>query len=60
LASAFAEATEEGNRMTEHGVVGAGVLHGSIQFAFDAGMDWRRSWPSSQGVGGLVRDALFG
>jgi hypothetical protein len=36
-ASAFAEAAKEGNGVAEHGVVGAGVLHGSIQFAFDAG-----------------------
>ena len=37
MASLLAEAPEKGNGVAEHGVVGARVLHGSVDFAFDAG-----------------------
>ncbi len=46
--------------MAEHGVVGAGVLYGSIQFAFDAGDGLEEELAEvAKRVGRLVRDALF-
>ena len=32
----FAETAEKGNGVAEHGIVGAGVLHGCVEFVFDA------------------------
>lgn len=61
MASLLAEAAEKGNRMAEHGVVGAGVLYGSIQFAFDAGYGLEEELAEvAKRVGGLVGDAFFG
>ena len=61
MASLLAEAAEKGNRVAEHGVVGAGVLHGCIEFAFDAGYGLEEELAEvAEGVGRLVRDAFFG
>jgi len=61
LASLLAEAAKKGNRVAEHGVVGAGVLYGSIQFAFDAGDGLEEELAEvAKRVGGLVGDAFFG
>ena len=61
MASLLAEAAKKGNRVAEHGVVGAGVLHGSIEFAFDAGDRLEEELAEvAKSVGGLMRDALSG
>jgi hypothetical protein len=61
LASLLSEAAEEGDVVAEHGVVSAGVLHGGIEFAFDAGDGLEKELAEvAEGVGSLVRDALFG
>ena len=61
MASLLAEAAKKGNRVAEHGVVGAGVLYGSIQFAFDAGDGLEEELAEvAKRVGGLVGDAFFG
>ena len=47
--------------MAEHGVVGAGVLYGSIQFVFDAGDGLEEELAEvAKRLGGLVGDAFFG
>src|SRR5260370_36940615 len=47
--------------MAEHGVVGTGVLYGSMQFAFDAGDGLEEELAEvAKRVGGLVGDAFFG
>ena len=47
--------------MAQHGVVGAGMLDGGIEFAFDAGDGLEQELAQvAEGVGGLVRDAFFG
>ncbi len=61
MASALAEAAEKGNGVAEHCVVGTRVLHGCIEFAFDAGYGLEEELAQvAKRVGGLVRDALFG
>jgi len=56
----LAETAEKGNRVAEHGVVGAGVLHSCIEFAFDAGYGLEEELAEvAEGVGRLVRDAFF-
>jgi len=57
----LAEAAEEGDGVAEHGVVGIRVLHGAIEFAFDAGYGLEEKLAEvAESVGRLVRDALFG
>jgi len=47
--------------VAQHGVVGAGMLDGGVEFVFDAGDGLEQELAQvSEGVGGLVRDALFG
>ncbi len=47
--------------MAEHGVIGARVLHGCIEFAFDAGYGLKEELAEvAKGVGRLMRDTLFG
>ena len=47
--------------MAQHGIVGAGMLHGGVEFAFDAGNGLEQELAEvAESVGGLVRDALFG
>ena len=59
--SALLKAAKERNGVAEHGVVGARVLHGCIEFAFDAGYGLEEELAQvAKRVGGLVRDALFG
>src|SRR6266849_5763097 len=60
-ASALLEAAKERNGVAEHGVVGARVLHGCVDFAFDPGNGLEEELPEvAEGGGGLVGDALFG
>jgi len=57
----FAETAEKGNGVAEHGIVGAGMLHGCIEFVFDAGDGLKKELAEiGKRVGGLVRDAFFG
>ncbi len=61
MASLLAKSAKKGNGVAEHGVVGAGVLHGSIEFAFDAGNGLEEELAEvAKSVGRLVRDAFFG
>ncbi len=59
--SLLAEFAEKRDGVAKHGVVGAGVLHGCVEFTFHA---WDRLEKElaeiSKGGGGLVGDALFG
>ena len=60
-ASALLKAAKKRNGMAEHGVVGARVLHGGVDFAFDAGNGLEEELAEvAEGGGGLVRDAFFG
>ena len=57
----LAEAAEKRDGVAEHGVVGAGVLHGAVEFAFDAWYGLEKELAEvAEGGGGLVGDALFG
>src|SRR5258708_15881665 len=59
--SLFAEFAEKRDGVAEHGVVGAGVLHGAVEFAFDAWYGLEKELTEvAEGGGGLVGDALFG
>ena len=59
--SLFAEFAEKRDGVAEHGVVGAGVLHGAVEFAFDAWYGLEKELTEvAKGGGGLVGDALFG
>jgi hypothetical protein len=61
LASDLAETAEKRDVVTEHGVVGTGVLHGRVEFTFYAGDGLEEELAEvAEGLGGLVRDALFG
>jgi len=47
--------------VAEHGVVGARVLHGCVDFAFDPGNGLEEELAEvAEGGGGLVGDAFFG
>jgi hypothetical protein len=57
----LAEAAEKRDVVAQHGVVGTGVLHGCVEFAFDAGDGLEEELSEvAEGFGGLMRDALFG
>jgi len=57
----LAEPAEKRDVVAQHGIVGAGMLHGGIEFAFDAGYGLEEELAEvAKGFGGLVRDALFG
>jgi len=59
--SLLAEFAEKRDGMAEHGVVGAGVLHCAVEFAFDAWYGLEKELAEvAKGGGGLVGDALFG
>jgi hypothetical protein len=61
LASLLAELAEKRDVVPKHGIVGAGMLHGCIEFAFDAGDGLKKELAEiGKRVGGLVRDAFFG
>jgi hypothetical protein len=57
----FAELAEKRDVVAEHGVVGARVLHGCVELALYTwdGLEEELA-EVAEGVGGLVRDALFG
>ncbi len=58
---ALAEAAEEGKGIADHGVVGTGMLHGSIYFVFDCGYRLEQELAEIAKRGsGLVRDAFLG
>ncbi len=58
---ALAEAAEEGKGIANHGVVGAWMLHGSINFVFYRGYRLEQELAEiAEGGGGLVRDAFLG
>jgi len=60
LASLLAETSEQRDVVAQHGVVGAGMLDGGVEFAFDAGDGLEQELAQvAECVGGLVRDALF-
>ena len=57
----LAEAAEKRDVVAQHGVVGAGMLHGGIEFAFDAGYGLEEELAEvAKGFGGLMGDALLG
>jgi hypothetical protein len=59
--SLLAELAEKRDVVPKHGIVGAGMLHGCVEFAFDAGDGLKKELAEiGKGVGGLVRDAFFG
>ena len=60
MGSEFAEAAEERDGVAKHGVVGAGMLYGGVQFVLDArdGLE-KQLAEVAEGVGGLVRDTFF-
>jgi len=61
FASLLAEFAEKRDGVAEHGVVGAGVLHGAVEFAFDAWYGLEKELAQvTEGGGGLVGDAFFG
>jgi len=52
---------EERDVVAEHGVIGAGMFHGGVELAFDAGYGLEEELAEvAEGVGGLAGDALFG
>ncbi len=58
---ALAEAAEEGKGIANHGVVGAWMLHGSINFVFYRGYRLEQELAEiGEGGGSLVRDAFLG
>src|ERR1700730_4710333 len=59
--SLLAEFVEKRDVVAKHCIEGAGMLHGGIEFAFDAGNGLEKELAEvAKRVGGLVRDALFG
>jgi hypothetical protein len=61
VASLLAELAEKRDVVPKHGIVGAGMLHGCIEFVFDAGDGLKKELAEiGKRVGGLVRDAFFG
>src|SRR5690349_5849099 len=57
----LAEATEKRDVVAEHGVVGAGMLDGGVEFAFYAGDGLEKELAEvAEGGCGLLGDAFFG
>ena len=57
----LAEAAEKRDVVAKHGVVGAGVLHGCVEFTFYAGDGLEKELAEvGEGGGGLVGDSFFG
>ena len=57
----LAEAAEKRDVVAKHGVVGAGMSHGSVEFTLNAGDGLEEKLAEvAKSVGRLVGDALFG
>ncbi len=57
----LAETAEKRDVVTEHGVVGTGVLHGRVEFTFYAGDGLEEELAEvAEGGGRLARDAFLG
>ncbi len=59
--SLLAEFAEKRDGVAEHGVVGAGVLHGAVELTFHARDRLEKELAQvTEGGGGLLGDAFFG